>query len=82
MKAQAINDQLLNELPFFTSFFHDTLTISSMAVASGEALITTTTDHGLISSDVAHIKGVKEKNLLSSLTSANGIATGTTSLPH
>lgn len=82
MKAQVINDQLLNELPFFTSLFHDTLSIASMTGGGGEATITTTTDHGLTSGDVAHIKGVTEKNLLSSLTSANGIATGITSIPH
>lgn len=76
MKAQAINDQLLNELPLYTSLFHDTLDIASMSIDTLEVTVITTTDHGLITGDLAHIQGIKEQNLLSSLTSANGIATG------
>jgi len=80
MKAQVINDQLLNELPLYTSLFHDTLAIASMSIDTLEVTVVTTTDHGLITGDIAHIQGVKEKNLLSSLTSSNGVATGITTI--
>lgn len=81
MKAQFIQNQLLSDLPIYTNLFHDTLAIASMSftLATLEVTVTTTTDHGLVTNNFMNIQGIREKNLLSSLTSSNGIATAVAS---
>jgi len=82
MKLKTIYDQIVTYLPLHTNLFNDVLTINSLTYSSGVVTAVTSIAHGLITGDIANIKGALERNSISSLVSFGGIATAVTVNNH
>lgn len=82
MKTSDLILQLQIQLPKHTNLFNDQLALSSLTFAGGIVTVTTSSAHGLSTSDEVVIKGALSPNPISSLTSSDGIATAETTNDH
>lgn len=82
MKASDIVKQLVIEIPKHTSLFSSSVTVSSLTYAATTVTAITSAAHGLSTGDYVTIEGALFKNEITSLTSTDGIAYATTSVPH
>lgn len=81
MKAEDVIKQLRAVVPKLTDVFSSTISVTSLS-RSGTTVTALSTDHGLTTGNYVTIKGAYEKNGLTSLTFADGVASATTTSDH
>jgi hypothetical protein len=82
MKAEDIIKHLMRYLPLVTDYFTDQVPVHSITSSGLLATVTTASNHGLSTGDLAHISGALVPNPITALMQTDGIAIGVTQFNH
>ena len=82
MKAYDIIRQLLAVLPIYTDYFSDDVSVAQITSIGLTATVETSSPHGLVTGNYAHISGTLVPNDIVALTNADGIAYAETLRNH